>query len=146
MKFNWGTGIALFYATFVMAFAFLVFKSTQYDHSLVSDEYYADDIAYQEHYDKLANTQQLARDVVVVLNGSKTAIELKFPDGIKDVEGEIVFFRPSDSRKDFRVPVRPDPANEQVVSTQGLEAGLWRVKIDWKAEGKAYYKEELIVI
>jgi hypothetical protein len=44
MKFNWGTGIAIFYIIFVVSLVFQVFKSRQYDHSLVVDNYYEEDI------------------------------------------------------------------------------------------------------
>lgn len=146
MKFNWGTGIALFYSVFVLALVFQVFKSTQYDHSLVSDKYYAKDLAYQEHYEKLANSQQLEKDLEVIQNDSKTFVRLAFPEQLSRINGEIHFFCPSDSRQDFKVPVRPNADNQQIVSTQKLKTGLWRVKIDWKADGKSYFKEEVIVI
>ncbi len=146
MKFNWGYGIAIFYSVFVLALVFQVFKSTQYDHSLVSDKYYAEDIAYQEHYDKLANSQSLEQEVSVSQNGSKSAVEIQFPKDLSNIRGEIHFFCPSDSRQDFRVPVRPNGDYKQVVSTQNLKPGLWRLKIDWKASRKSYFKEEVIII
>jgi len=146
MKFNWGTGIAAFYAFFVLALVFQVIKSTQYDNSLVSDQYYADDLAYQEHYDKLVNSQQLDQDLAIVLNGARSSVELKFPQDMEKIYGEIHFFCPSDSKQDFRLPLQLNAAGRQIVSTQGLKEGLWKVKVDWKGDGKAFYKEEVIVI
>lgn len=145
MKFNWGTGIAAFYGFFVLALVFQVIKSTQYDHSLVSDEYYADDLAYQEHYDKLVNSQQLDQDLRILQNDGKTAVELTIPENIDRVRGVVHFFCPSDSRQDFRVPLQPNANGKQVVSTQGLKSGLWKVKVDWKGDGKAFYKEEAVI-
>lgn len=146
MKFNWGYGIAIFYSVFVLALVYQVFKSTQYDHSLVSDQYYADDIAYQEHYDKLANAQALDQKIAVSQNDSKSAVEIQFPKSLSSIRGEIHFFCPSDSRQDFRVPVTPNADYKQVISTQGLKPGLWRLKIDWRASQKSFYKEEVIII
>ena len=65
MKINWGTGIAIFFSVFVLSLVYQVYRSTQYDHSLVSDQYYADDLRYQEHYDKLANAQSLEKDLQI---------------------------------------------------------------------------------
>jgi hypothetical protein len=146
MKFNWGTGIDLVYSLFVLALVVTVIRSTQYDNSLVSDHYYADDLAYQRHYDKLVNSQRLADDLTIGQNSGKTAVELQFPAGAGRVNGQIHFFCPSDSRQDFRVSIRTNAELRQVVSTHGLKAGLWRVKVDWSAGGKGYYKEEVIVI
>ena len=146
MTINWGTGIALFYGLFVLILVGVVIKSTQFDNSLVSDHYYADDLAYQEHYDKLVNSQQLDKDLSIAPNPSGTAVELQFPPGMQAVKGEIIFFCPSDSKQDFRVPVQPDARNQQVISTQALKPGLWKVKVDWTAGGKAFYKEEVVII
>ena len=51
---NWGTGIAIFYGTFMVIMITFVIKSRSVDHSLVMDNYYEEDINYQSHMDKLA--------------------------------------------------------------------------------------------
>ncbi len=146
MKLNWGTGIALFYGTFVVVLVAVVIKSTTYDNSLVSDDYYADDLNYQQQYDKLANSRDLAQDLSVELQSAEEKVELRFPSDLGQAAGEIFFFCPSDSKSDFRVAVQPDSNHRQVVPVAGLKPGLWRVKVDWQAGGKAYYKEVVITI
>jgi len=42
--------------------------------------------------------------------------------------------------------VDPDADNRQVVSVQGLKTGLWKVKVDWKGDGRTFYKETVIII
>ncbi len=143
MKFNWGTGIALFYTIFAAVLIFAVIKSTSYDNSLVSDQYYADDLKYQEHYVKLVNSKALTEDLKIVRG--KTDVTLTFPEEVGAVQGEIVFFCPSDSKQDFTLPVRPDAERRQSVPIEGLKPGLWKVKVDWQADGKTYYKEEMVV-
>ena len=144
MKFNWGLGIALFYGLFVVVLVGAVIKSTQYDNSLVSEHYYADDLAYQEHYVKLVNSKSLHEDVKVVRN--KEAVTLTFPQEVGKVQGEITFFCPSDSKRDFTVKVEPNAEKQQFISILDLKAGLWKVKVDWQADGKTYYKEETIIL
>ncbi len=146
MKFNWGTGIALFYGTFVLVLVFVVIRSTKQDHSLVSDQYYADDLKYQEHYDKLVNAQTLEQDLEVKNNPNLRQVELLFPSGLGQVSGEVHFFCPSNSKLDFKVPVKTDSAFLQVVSTENMKQGLWKVKVDWKAQNKAFFKEQIITL
>ncbi len=146
MKFNWGTGIAVFYSVFVLALLYQVFKSTTYDHSLVSEHYYADDLAYQQHYDKLANAMKLEEDLKVWNKIQQSVVELHFPEEFAEVSGEAYFFCPSDKKSDFRVPVQLQDGHVQRISTEGLRSGLWKVKVDWEAEGKAYYKEVSITL
>ncbi len=142
MKFNWGTGIAIFFSVFVLSLVYQVYRSTQYDHSLVSDQYYADDLRYQEHYDKLVNAQQLKEDLKIEATKASATLELRFPGGFQQLGGEIYFFCPSDKSSDFRIPVAPMGDGVQRIPTEQLRKGLWKVKVDWTADGKPYYKEQ----
>jgi nitrogen fixation protein FixH len=142
MKFNWGTGIAIFFSVFVLSLVYQVYRSTQYDHSLVSDQYYADDLRYQEHYNKLVNAQQLEEDLQIQPLADKATLELHFPKQVSALSGEIYFFCPSDQSSDFRLPVEPMGDGIQRIPTEELRRGLWKIKVDWTGDGKAYYKEQ----
>ncbi|MDX1942773.1 MAG: FixH family protein [Saprospiraceae bacterium] len=144
MKFNWGTGLALFYGIFVVVLVAAVIKSTQYDNSLVSDHYYADDLKYQEHYVKLVNSKSLLQDVKIIRN--KEFVSINFPQEVGAVQGDILFFCPSDSNKDFKIAVTLDAEKKQEIPIKDLKQGLWKVKVDWRADGKPYYKEETIIL
>lgn len=144
MKFNWGTGIALFYGLFAAVLIFAVISSTTHNNSLVVDNYYEEDLKYQEHYDKLANA--LHADVDVKLDNKNSLVKLQFPESDADISGEVHFFRPSDETKDFKITVGTNEGGSQVVPTAGLANGLWKVKINWSAAGKQYYSEETIVL
>jgi len=144
MKWNWGYGLAAFYTIFVGALVFQVWKSTQYDHALVSDHYYEDDINYQEHYDKLVNTRQLKTDLLILEDQDRQLVKLHFPATLGTPQGEVRFFCPSAGDQDVVVDVRTDDRGIQLVSTEDLKPGLWRVKVDWEAGGIPYYKEEVV--
>ncbi len=145
MKFNWGTGIALFYSVFVLVLVWQVIKSTQYDHSLVSDHYYQDDINYQKHYNKLINSQELNEPLQIAKTEQGSFVELKFPAELADVKGNIHFFCPSDSKQDFKLPVNTSGTNKQFVPISGLKKGLWKVKVNFEAGGKKFYEEETVI-
>jgi nitrogen fixation protein FixH len=146
MKINWGWGIAIFYTIFVGVLVYTVWKSTTYDHSLVEKDYYAKDISYQEHYDKLLNASKLPRDLQITELPQKESVRLVFPAEVGQPSGTIKFFNPSASHLDFKKEVRTDEAHQQLISTRDLKKGLWRVKVDWEADGKSFYKEEVIVL
>lgn len=146
MKINWGTGIAIFYTIFAVTLLFAVVRSTHYDHSLVSEQYYADDQNYQKHYDKLVNASHLKEDLQIWNKKQAERIELQFPKDLKGVAGEVYFFCPSSSKKDFKLKVQPDKNNLQMIPTEGLKKGLWKVKVDWTGANKAFYKEAIITI
>lgn len=144
MKFNWGTGIALFYCIFAGTMIFFVFKSTQYDHSLVQEDYYAADLKYQERYDKLSNSR--GNQLVINNRLAEQEVALTFPAELRSIEGNALFFRPSDSKQDFSVSLQANEQNQQSISTKTLQKGLWKIKVDWSAEGKKYYQEMSLVL
>jgi hypothetical protein len=147
MKINWGTGIAIFFSIFVCSLVYFVYCTTKYDNSLVSDQYYADDLNYQQHYNKLVNAQLLEKDLEIRKTAQQQSVELRFPDEVaEEIGGEIYFFCPSHKGSDFRIAISTDDQNIQQIPTEGLRPGLWRVKVDWEAAGKNYYKETTINI
>lgn len=146
MKFNWGTGIALFYSLFVLALVWQVYQSTTYDNALVSEHYYKDDLNYQQHYNKLVNNQQLTQDLVVIENEATQTLDLQFPTSLGAVDGTILLFCPSAEAEDHHLPVQPDSEGHQAIPLTGLKKGLWKAKIDWNAQGVAYYKEIALIL
>lgn len=144
MKWNWGTGIALAYAIFAGSMVILVIKSTTQDLSLVSDHYYADDVAYQQQYQKIENSMNLSDQVQV--SSSAGLIEVRFPQGMGVTQGEVFLFCPSDSKQDRHVPIALTAENTMSIPSDGLKRGKWRVKIDWKAGEKDYYQESTLVL
>lgn len=145
MKLNWGTSIAIFYIAFAATMVGFVIKSKTYDNSLVTEDYYAKDLAYQQQYDKLANSQALAADLAI----GKVADGVQFIFPLKDAQqpsGEILFYRASDKSKDFTLKVAPDSNGLQLVPTNQLVPGRWTVKVDWQGGGKEFYKEQVVIL
>lgn len=146
MKLNWGTSIAIFYITFMVVMVSMVIKSTTYDNSLVVDDYYAKDLAYQGHFEKLENAQNLSEPVVIAYHKEQARVKIQFPKAFKQVTGTILLFRPSDQSKDVVVPIILDENRMVQINTTPLFEGLWKVKIDWKANGKEFYMEDTVTI
>jgi hypothetical protein len=144
---NWGYKIALVYGGFVaFVIAMVVLCVKQEDIHLVSKEYYKEEIAYQDQIDKLQNTQLLRGQMGFQYIGEKQVVEFFFPQFLANATGEILFFRPSDARKDVKIPVHMDESGKQVVPVAQLDKGLWKVKIKWSANNKDFFSEQVLVI
>ena len=55
MKFNWGVGIFTFYGLFVVFILALVFRSSQENYDLVTEDYYQQEIRFEEVINKRNN-------------------------------------------------------------------------------------------
>lgn len=146
MKFNWGHGIALAYGLFACSLLAVVLKTTQYDHSLVTEKYYQKDLEYQDHYVKLANSQELGQPLKVWKDKEAKALSIQFPDGLEGIKGEVTFYRPVNKDEDFSVPFELEGNTLLEYDTQHLLPGLWTIKVDWQAGDKPYYQEVNISI
>lgn len=142
MKLNWGFGIALFYASFMVILLFFVIKSTTHDNSLVIENYYEQDLKYQSHYDRLLNTQRLKQQVVFKKNGAEQTIEIQFPKEMKKIKGSIHLFRPSTKHRDVFLEVNVDKNGITTFSTRQLISGRWKIKMNWQNGNKEYYSEK----
>ncbi len=143
---NWGYKIALVYGGFAaFIISLVVLCARQTDIHLVSPDYYKEEIAYQNQIDQLQNAHQLKERLQFHYKAPQQVLQLHFP-AVADRKGEILFFRPSDARKDLKMDVRTDAYGDQAIAVGILDKGLWKVKIRWQAGQKKYLEEETLVI
>lgn len=145
-KLNWGTGILITIIIFmVITIGTVVFLMNQ-DVDLVTSDYYKKGIHHQEQIDRVNRTNLM--DEPVQINSEKDFVRFIFPKSFvqKRLNGTIQFYRPSNSKKDFSLPISIDTTAQQIVSTQNLEKGYWTVKLNWSQDSVEYYKETSFVI
>ena len=140
-KFNWGHGITIFYIIFVGIVATALIASFSVDRALVTDDYYATDLAYQQRYNKAQNSIQ--SPILYISQDSKTKITTIGFNTDKPVAGKVHWYRPSDKSADFVVVIK---GRETTVSTDQLLRGKWILKVEWTIDNKTSYAEELIVL
>ncbi len=145
-KISWGTGIVIGIIAFVViSITMTVIFMTQ-DVSLVSDNYYEKSLSYQNEIDKQSRTNSLDEQVKINFNGD--IINILFPVEYlnENISGEIYFYRPSDSKLDFKMPLDLGEEGNQMILVKDFEKGFWRVKLNWTMDGNGYYNERAITI
>ncbi len=138
MKINWGTGIAIFmtaFIVFILTFVYKSFTNDKYDHHLVSEEYYKDEINYQQEIDAKANAKTLKTKVKI--KNVAGGIQVTFPSDYKITEGTVKFQRASNEKLDFEVPIKLEN-NSMLISKKKIVKGMYNVKISWKANNTKY--------
>lgn len=145
-KFNWGWGISMVYIWFVVGMLSLVYMASQESIEFVTQDYYGKELNYQDHIDRINRTNQLSEKLQWQVNSKQ--IKFKFPATAsgKDIKADILFYRPSDSKKDFTLTVIPDSLGEAVIVSDKLQQGVYRMQIDWQAGTESYYNESIINI
>ncbi len=147
MKFNWATGLTLFFILFIGTLVFVVYQSTQVHDSLVVENYYEEDINYQKHYDKRQNTADLNVKVLVDYNKSNQEILFTFPvDSLSSASGKILLYNPYSEKSDVNYDIKTDANGSFKIPIKDVKSGRWKLKIDWITGSKSYYQEEEIII
>ena len=147
MKFNWGTGIVLAFIafiSFIMYFVINMNTNKKYDHDLVTDDYYKEELEFQNDIDKEKNAVELSQNV----HWEKVSegIKLTFPETFvaNKITGKVFLYRPSNKQFDFEIPISLSNHHLLIPDSRLLD-GRWNIKVYWQYNGKSYlYKKEII--
>ncbi|HFS67200.1 MAG TPA: cytochrome C oxidase Cbb3 [Flavobacteriia bacterium] len=144
MKINWGTGIVIAlvaFMLFILSFVYKTFTNKKYDHHLVTEEYYKDELNYQKEIDAEKNASNLSSKIII--KHLDDGIEVVFPEDLKDkkINGTIHFLRSSNEKLDFEIPIKLTN-NKQKIADAKLVKGIYIVTIKWQSDNKKYqYKD-----
>lgn len=146
MKINWGTGIVIAFAlfiSFILYFVFTVQSNSKYDNELVVEEYYKHDAKFGDEMVRIQNAQDLVQKPLI--KNTSEGIAIVFPEVFvpKDIIGKVFFYRPSNKKFDFEIPISGSYLN---VPKKRLVVGRWNINIEWQYEGKQYLTKEIIYI
>ena len=146
MKMNWGTGILIGIIIFIVISVTMTVIFMNQDVNLVTDKYYENSLKYQDEIDKQSRTNALSEEVKI--NFDAQVINVLFPEDYqnKSISGEIYFYRPSDPSLDFKIPLLINAEGNQIIPTERLAKGYWRLKLNWTMNGNGYYNERAITI
>ncbi|MFD2933483.1 FixH family protein [Spirosoma flavum] len=140
---NWGKSIILVFVLFAGFIGTLVYLMTRQHVDLVSDNYYQNEIEYQQHIDRVANARHNS-STTMTYQADQQQVIFVLPSTLQ--KGEITFYRPSDSQQDFRITIPAKHPTRQVIPTKALAKGNWRVQFTWSDGQLEYYKEEQIFL
>ncbi len=146
MKINWGTGIVLAFVAFISFIMYFVVNMNvqdKYDHDLVTDTYYEEELKYQSNIDKERNALKLKENVRV--QQTKAGVEIHFPETIdhKKIKGNVFLYRPSNRQFDFEISISLSHHTLLIPDNRLLD-GRWNIKVDWNdGDTKYLFKEEI---
>jgi nitrogen fixation protein FixH len=144
MKINWGTGIAIFYSSFVLIMILMVVKASRTEINMVQENYYDQDLNY-EAFRKSRQNGQSDLASIEYISGAQEVIIL-FDETSKSVTGNIKLYRPSDNLQDKNLTIKADQNNKVIVPVSELSRGYWKIQVQWESDGRQYYKEQAFIL
>ncbi len=145
MKFHWGTGIVITIIVFLIISFAMIFHFMNQKVDLVTDNYYEKTLVYQTQIDEAKRSRKI--DNSIKFEYLNNQLRFIFPDSLVNQinNGEIYFYRPSDSSKDFRTPMRLDKNGEVVFDVSSIAIGYWKIQLKWFMNRESYSLERTIM-
>lgn len=143
---NWGRGIALSLIAFAAMMATFLVIASRHVESLVTDEYYAEELKYQERIDAQARARSLSAPVVILVQGEEVA--LRFPEELAGltISGTLTLLRPNDANGDRSVEFEADAEGRFRSDGLRLLPGRYDASVDWRSGGVSYHSSDKLVV
>ena len=142
MRINWGIRIVILYSSFVLFMGFMVYMCTQQHFDLVSSDYYAQELKYQEVIDGSNNMKALNQKIIIADAGNAYTVELP-PAAASDPKGEVYLYRPSNAAGDFKIPISSALSK---IPKNKMFPGVYKVKISWTNGEIKYFDEQSLTV
>ena len=144
--FNILNGTILIIVLSVVGLIVLIFFSRSLKFGLVQEDYYEQDLKYQQQIERIERTNALEKSVIISLENDTLLIDFPEIFNFRDISGKIHLFRPSDPELDRFIPLELNESGAQKIDTDELYNGLWKVKLNWTHKELEYYKEKRIFL
>ena len=139
-NFSWGHGVAVALGLFIAFILFMVFGFThgQQTSELVSNNYYEDELQYQEVIDGKKNAQQLTE--IPKYRESEKGINIAFADTELPTDKKVRFelYRTDDANLDVKKELTLDSENSFLIPSKVISKGPYTLKLKWSKADKPY--------
>lgn len=143
---NWGKGLALSLIGFAVMMACFGVLAMRNPESLVTEDYYAEELRYQQRIDAQGRAGALTAPVRIEVIAK--GIVLRFPPELagKEIAGTLRLLRPNDPRADRSLEIVADSAGTYRSAAIDLWPGRYDASLEWQADGSTYHTAEKLVV
>jgi hypothetical protein len=146
-EFNpWPYGIVAFFILLFCGITTVVVIAATHQETLVTDNYYEQELKFQQQMDSAARARQCGARVQLEPAAGKLLVAVPAPQLAQRLSGTIQFYRPSAPDLDRVVALAPGADGSQLVDISRLAGGLWHVRVKWNAGGQDYFLEQKLTL
>jgi nitrogen fixation protein FixH len=143
---NWGHKITIIFIAFAAMMIYMVVKSFQTNVDLVSEDYYIQELNYQEQIDKKKNVKVDQKQISHQLTADGLELAFAANTDLSLIEGTINLYRPSEADMDQAMSIALDSMKRQLIAPDLFIPGKYILKIDWKEGSTSYYQEIQLLV
>ena len=141
---NWGKGITLFMLSFMAFIGSMVYIAFTKNADLVRDDYYENELAFDQNKSEKANYMALNQPIHIEKN--ELGVNFIFPKEMNaDKGGRIEFYRPDQKKYDCEFKLQMNEDHVQRLDYSNFRDGYYDISVHWTdANDKAYIFESNI--
>jgi nitrogen fixation protein FixH len=143
---SWGNKLLLVFIAFTGLMSYMTYRCVSTPVELVANEYYQDELAYQNVIDGAKNANALSRKINIRQEAGKIMIEFPPEMMSSHLTGTILFYNAANLNRDRNVKLNVLSGGKIILESGLLGPGQFTVKITWNANNKDYYSEQNIMI
>lgn len=138
--------MALVLTAFAGLMVFFVVMAARNPEPLVTEQYYEQELKYQDRIDNTSRANALT--LAVRIEAGTRGVRLTFPEEMhgRMISGELTLLRPNDPTLDRHIAVKADAKGGYEALNVGLVSGRYNALLEWNVDGVAYYTEEKLVV
>ena len=143
----WPIGIMAFFAVaLVFLVTYIIWASYQRE-DLVAENYYDNEVRFQQQLDQMNRTQPLAAQIEVAYDAVLHNIVITLPAAqAVNAVGQISLSRPSDASLDRSLPLAVNSNGVQQLDAKSLPNGLWKIRVKWTTGSEEFFIERTVIV
>jgi hypothetical protein len=125
----------------ILGMSTLVYLTLKEDVSMVSKNYYEQELIYDQKLKAMDNTLRYHQDFKI--SYKEQNIQLQIPQSLSQYiqEGKVHFYCPSNAAYDYTISIEASTNGVYSIPTAQLNGHRYIVKISFTSDGNQYYKE-----
>jgi len=144
----WPIAIVCFFIVFIAFIAWFITFAMRQKMDLVRDDYYDQEIRFQQQIDRVQRTQAVSTQISIASDPASHFISIGLPveQAAQNPAGTILLYRPSDASLDQQFVLQVGADGVQRLDAHSLQPGLWKVRVQWTIQGRDYAFDKNIVL
>ncbi len=144
----WPYAITAWFVVFITGVVTWVTFAMRQQTDLVGNDYYEQEINYQQQLDRLNRTRLINAQLAVGYDTAQDAITITLPaaQASRATTGSIQLYRPSDAKLDHKFKLAANADGSQRLDARKLRPGLWKVRVEWTVDGQGYFFDQPVVV
>jgi len=140
---NIGKWIIVSFVLFALFMAGLVTVCMRQDISLVSKNYYDEELQFQHQIERVHNASLLEKKPSVEVRGG--TLTLAWNQNTPVTDATVNLFCPANAKMDRTFKLNGEQ-HTQSIALDDLGRGMYRVKLRWSMNNKEFFQEQVIIL